>query len=82
MNNGNNPASPIFDHMGDVFMSESGGLSGLTRREHFAGLAMQGMISSKYFAEFCRETLDCEQAEGVAATAVRYADALLAELEK
>lgn len=44
---------------------------GLTKREYFAGLAMQGLVS--------------DSPEGyvpVAINAVRYADALLKELEK
>ncbi len=56
---------------------------GLTKREHFAGLAIQGMISSKYYGEFASEFTDSkDRLEGVALAAVRMADALLKELEK
>jgi hypothetical protein len=42
---------------------------GLTKREYFAGLAMQGMLASDY-----RGDIDI--------MAVKFADALLAELRK
>lgn len=45
---------------------------GLTKREYFAAMAMQGLLRDHYtcFPESC------------ATEAVKYADALLAELEK
>ena len=46
---------------------------GLTKREHFAGLAMQGMLSDESVAG---------TAQDVAACAVMQADALLKELDK
>lgn len=48
---------------------------GLTKREYFAAMAMQGWLASYTPAETAKE-------EYVAAFAVRCADALLAELEK
>lgn len=46
---------------------------GLTKREHFAGLAMQGILSS----------LESKvEMEALATVAVQMADALLTELEK
>jgi len=80
MKNGNNPASPIFDHMGDVFMSVNGDHYGLTKREHFAGLAMQAMLSSKFVLEFNDDNASHDNY--LCLRAVRYADALLEELEK
>ena len=44
---------------------------GITKREYFAGLAMQGIIS-----------LNGGSPNGIAETAMQYADALLLELEK
>ncbi|MBB4066791.1 hypothetical protein [Gellertiella hungarica] len=53
---------------------------GLTMREHFAGLAMQG-IASKY--PFGLPNMGgYPTAEAIAVTAVSYADALIAELAK
>jgi len=48
-------------------------IGGLTKREHFAGLAMQGFAAG----ETTHETI-----EDMAHYAVRWADALLKELEK
>lgn len=53
------------------YVSES--TSGLTKREYFAGLAMQGL---------CSHSGDYHQPEHLAQDAIMYADALLAELEK
>ena len=47
--------------------------SGLTKREYFAGLAMQGMIREDV------ERVDCK--DDIAAHSIRYADALLKALE-
>ena len=48
------------------------GNEGLTKREHFAGLAMQGFISAGHGG--------MPNASELANYAVRYADALLTEL--
>ena len=50
---------------------------GLTKREHFAGLAMQGLCHA-----IDSQGTWAHDAETVAETAVRYADALLASLDK
>jgi hypothetical protein len=56
------------------------GQEGMTLREHYAGLAMQGLLSS---AEIHRRTNDKRMQKEIAAEyAVEYADALIAELEK
>jgi hypothetical protein len=73
-NNGNYPAMPQEweAHVEGVEQT------GLTKREYFAGLAMQGLLSAiestKFEYEFQHETL--------AMDAVASADALLAELER
>ena len=49
-----------------------GHLLGLTKREYFAGLAMQGMLANKDASEFtCSETAE---------VSIRYADELLNQL--
>lgn len=64
------------------------GYGGLTKRELFAALAMQGMASvvdDRYWTKTCGITVDEWQAsilERDSANAVRMADALLAELAK
>lgn len=52
---------------------------GLTIREHFAGLAMQGLLACPDGA--CFPTYD-ESMRHYASRAVAYADALIAELER
>jgi len=46
---------------------------GLTKREYFAGLAMQGLCSNSEWAEITKET--------IAKEAVKLSDRLLKELE-
>ena len=75
MKNGDRPAMPIECEIIDA----SGNFMGLTKREHFAGLAMAAMIP------ICNKWDNDPQAtlHTVAAMAsVMYADALLKELEK
>ena len=66
MNNSDMPAMPIVGATYD-------GNEGLTKREHFAGLAMQGFISAGHGG--------MPNASELANYAVRYADALLLELD-
>ena len=70
MNNSDMPAMPLPNS--DIGLG--GPDLGLTKREHFAGLAMQGLVTAdKGFRGTPEEK---------AALAVMIADALLAELEK
>ena len=81
---------PMVNHEGDVyttFDNYSGKQSGLTKREMFAKDAMLAILSSKYINDFVKsgvgeEDQDCRMHEGVAIEALKYADALLKELEK
>ena len=87
MSKGNESAFPeIFsepnnDRDGVIDVYSSGGL---TKREYFAAKAMQGLSSIQVGPEFLKEIRDTNLTlEGVIAeNAVRYADALLAELSK
>ncbi len=57
--------------------------TGLTKREHLAGLAMQAMISSEYYSDFCGEEPGTDQGYWlVAVKALKHADAILMELDK
>jgi hypothetical protein len=69
MNNSGQPASPIqyYGRSNETVTS-----LGLTKREHFAGLAMQGLLSSESQASY----------EDFSIRAVGMADALLKELAK
>lgn len=77
MKNADKPAMPCEDiverdEKGNLYGPLKSGL-GLTKREYFAAMAMQGLSSSEYSG--------CSP-EQLAANAVINADALLAELEK
>lgn len=60
-------------------------VGGLTIRAHFAAMAMQGLLADQTFKMAARE---CSKTEGgktdslVAAAAIQFADALIAELSK
>ena len=89
MKNGDRPISPIFNSDGATtviasWINSDG--SGLTKREYFAAMAMQGIMASglltkdksKYLWNHGNEISTTALAED----ARRCADALLAELEK
>ena len=70
MNNANQPAMPMILDMNDP----SSIRLGLTKREHFAGLALQGLLAYT-------GTDECIETGALAEAAVHYADLLLKELE-
>ncbi len=86
MKNGDLPINPLYGAdnvpwstkgIDAAAFKENPMMSGLTKREYFAGLAMQGMIASG-----CTIDVDKEYPfKTRAATAVVMADALLKELE-
>ena len=76
MKNSDMPAMPqsgTEGASGDLNNSGDWGGSGLTKREHFAGLAMQGLLS--------RSTQTLSMAQRINRS-VEYADLLLRELDK
>lgn len=66
--NGNEPANPIENH--------TAYRGGLTKREYFAGLAMQGYCGGEYTGQSGMPT------ESIAEWSVEMADALLIQLRK
>lgn len=70
MSNANELAYPILETEIGINLHH-----GLTKREHFAAMAMQAMISSKYYGEF-------KDKGGVSYLATKHADELLNELDK
>jgi len=71
--NGFMPAAPLTEEQ--ITRSEGGhGYEGLNKREYFAGLAMQGVLTSDPHQNY--------SSDSVARQAVCIADALLAELSK
>ena len=65
----NEPAYPVVDQTGERFQNEPG----LTIREHFAGLAMQGLLVAS-------DPHDTSSPATVAEWSVSYADALISAL--
>lgn len=55
---------------------------GLTKREYFAGLAMQGELAGQYGSNGTCDSNNWNSETSLAGRAVRIADALLEELEK
>ena len=78
----NKPAFPVqgfsFDHKGETLCYKPE--PGITIREHYAGLAMQGMLGGDY-EEGAHWRHDSTY-DTFAENAVCMADALIAELEK
>ena len=76
MNNSGRAAYPLQLHEGETTdsITRHGTADGLTKREHFAAMAMQGLLAS--FGEH-----DVTDAGEIASDAVLFADALLDKLE-
>ena len=55
---------------------------GLTKREAFAMAAMQGLLANSHIADVLTSGLKIDVEAVLTSSSVRYADALLKELEK
>lgn len=77
MRNADIPAMPVVDNKGSPFndLPKEACTLGLTKREHFAAMAMQGLLAGPHAEADCG-------IEGLAHDAVLAADALLSALEK
>jgi hypothetical protein len=88
----NEPAMPVKRDRYNYNNPDDETFAGLTLREHFAGLAMQGLLvnASVFASSYTDNRLYPsdpdrpfrEHAKEAAKTAIAYADALLAELER
>jgi hypothetical protein len=82
MKNSELPANPanldISEYKGTINCEYNKPLTGLTKREHLAALAMQALISSGD----CQPLNDKTTHHMVSMASVLFADALLTELEK
>ena len=78
MNNSDMPAMPVTDSNGP-FMQPAGPSVGLTKREHFAAMAMQGLLSNPNLVHYSGTD---DKADRVRDMAVNYADGLLKALEE
>lgn len=62
--------------------AENGHCCGLTKREHFAAMAMQGMVVGiTRFRDDAKDII-VNRPKGIAEISLVYADALIAELSK
>ena len=71
MNNADMPATPMFNNeakpciVRDPETKQESAASGLTKREHFAAMAMQGILAAKHpgnEAKFSRWAVECADA--------------------
>ena len=77
MNNADMPANVVPEEHWDRSLSAPA--TGLTKREHFAGLALQGFLANN---EAVQSTEGERMVDFIATCSVAYADALLAKLDK
>lgn len=86
MNNSDLPANPvsidILEYKGTINCPHNKPLTGLTKREHFAGLAMQALLSNGVMGDSELWETPQEWVKQMTETGVEMADALLKELEK
>ena len=82
MENSEQPIYPISENEKDRLDANPNiSYKGLTKREYFAGLAMQGLISNPNIIKPSQENFNSELII-FQRVAIKYADALLKELEK
>jgi hypothetical protein len=88
MKNADKPINPIFDqqgfisHQSTLEIGNHETLHGLTKREYFAAMAMQGLLSnSNWMQEYQKEKYLMTD-NVVAEVSTQYAEALLNQLEK
>lgn len=93
MNNADMPASPVTikASLNTIRQADASGCSppedsiykGLTKREHFAGLAMQGILTNSLLVNEISDIVSGKSIlKPVATLALNHADTLLKELEK
>jgi hypothetical protein len=80
MKNGKQPIAPMpYNNLDGTIQHDV--YSGLTKREYFAGLAMQGLLTRVPNRHGNEVDLGVLESKRIASEAVYMADALLAELE-
>ncbi len=82
MKNADMPSAPQLDweYVGSDLVSTTSG--GLTKREHFAAMAMQGLLANSSTGDSTLWETPEEWTKQMAECSVEFADATLAELEK
>ena len=81
MKNSEQPINPIGESEYKRFTEEIGVWNGLTKREYFAGLAMQGMLSNPN-AGTIKDGQRLVDITDIANGSIKFADELLKQLEK
>lgn len=76
MDNKNTPAFPVNEETTDRIDAGTKIYTGLSKREYFAAMAMQGLLAGRWAN---KERFDCSP-ETIATFAVNHADQLLNEL--
>lgn len=56
--------------------------AGITKREYFAAMAMQGILANHWCRNDFRDKINGLESNVVASQAIEFADAILKELEK
>ena len=81
MENGKQPAYPVIE-LNEEYGVELNETLGLTKREYFAGLAMQGLMSNSEFIKGGSFDFESRKtAERVSRIATKVADELLKQIE-
>jgi len=80
MKNGEQPAYPIYTTNGEGQITDRSD-DGLTKREYFAAMAMQGLLTV-YLSNSSNVKKSLGNPSGFAEISVECADALLAEFDK
>lgn len=71
---GNEPAYPVTDNIG---------MNGLTKREYFAAMAMQAVLSNPVYAQMILDKIPESEAAGfVSIVAIEQADNLITQLNQ
>ena len=83
MNNANTPAMPLtldtrVDESGNQFCNDA--YEGLTKREHFAGLAMQGLLANSVMGDADLHESHLAWLEDITDASIEFADKLLKQL--
>ena len=82
MKNADMPAMPLANSSINFIKSNLSHANGLTKREHFAAMAMQGILSAHREGNIWPSATGLCPFQQIAESAIKHTDALLAELDK
>ena len=81
MKSGDKSAFPTEMEVHTAFGSTKRAEIGLTKREHYAGLAMQGLLANSYSNGFSQPLSEYDS-KSIAKFSIEYADEILKQLEE